>query len=331
MTQPFEKFSIVAEIGINHEGDLSQAEKMIHQAAKAGADFVKFQSYTPQRYASSSDPARLERVSKMALTHEQFLSLAGVAKQAGVGFFSTPLTEDWVEILDGFCPAFKIASGDITFKPVIEKAASTGKPVIISTGASTLEEIDRAVDWVRDVVGASKLREKLILMQCVTAYPTPIDQANVRAVPFLKERYGLRVGYSNHVMGINAALAAVALGADVIEVHFTDQKDGREFRDHSLSFDQQDLNEFIARAHDIRLSLGEYGKDVLPCEEDIIPLVRKGVIAAHDLKAGTVLKAEDLMYARPATEFSALDLTDLVGKALNQDIPQGHIIPRKAV
>lgn len=330
MTKNFNEFVIVAEIGVNHEGDFAQAEKMVRLAAEGGADFVKFQSFTPQRYASASDKARLERVSKMALSEDQFKSLAALANKLGMGFISTPLTEDWVDILNGFCPAFKIASGDISFKPVIQKAAQTGKPVILSTGAASLDEIDVAVEWVRDIAG-DKLKDRLILMHCVSAYPTPIEEANVLSVPFLKERYGVRAGYSNHVMGINASLAAVALGADIVEVHFTDQKEGREFRDHSLSFDVNDLKDFISRAHDIRKALGTYGKTVQPSEKDIIPLVRKGVIAARNIKAGEVLKADDLMYARPGTEFRSGEIDALIGKPINEDVPQGHLIPRKAV
>lgn len=324
-------FLVVAEIGINHEGSLDQAKKILKLAAESGADCVKFQSYTPARYAAANDPARLQRVTKMALNADQFKELAALANDLGVTFFSTPLTEDWVDILNEFCPLFKIASGDITFEPVIRKAAATGKPVIISTGTATLEEIDRAVSWVKDEIGHRDLRDYLVLMHCVSAYPAPIEEANILSVPFLKERYGIRVGYSNHVMGMNASLAAVALGADIVEIHFTDQKDGREFRDHSLSFEKEDMQQFIAAASDIRKSLGVYDKKPMPCEGAIIPAVRKGVIASRDLKAGQVLTAADLMYARPSTEFTSAEISSLIGKSLNEDVPQGHLVPRKAV
>lgn len=331
MSFDLNRFLIVAEIGINHEGSLDQAKKILKLAAESGADCVKFQSYTPARYAAANDPARLQRVTKMALNADQFKELAALANDLGVTFFSTPLTEDWVDILNEFCPLFKIASGDITFEPVIRKAAATGKPVIISTGTATLEEIDRAVSWVKDEIGNRDLKDHLVLMHCVSAYPAPIEEANILSVPFLKDRYGIRVGYSNHVMGMNASLAAVALGADVIEIHFTDQKDGREFRDHSLSFEKADMQAFIAAATEIRKSLGVYDKKPMACETAIIPAVRKGVIAAHDLKAGQVLTAADLMYARPSTEFTSAEISSLIGKSLNEDVAQGHLVPRKAV
>ncbi len=324
-------FKVIAEIGVNHEGSLEKAIEITKLAAEGGADVVKYQSYTPARFIASHDETRFARVTRFGLSREAHQVLFDLTKSLGVTFLSTPVTEDWVDILDPYCSFFKIASGDITFEPVIRKVAQTGKPFIISTGAATVNEIDQAVDWVRKEVGDDKLKERLTLMHCVSAYPTPIEEANIMSVPFLRERYGLKIGYSNHVIGMNACLAAVALGADVIEVHFTDQKEGREFRDHSLSFEKADLQEFVARARDIRKSLGAYEKKPMPCESANIPAMRKGVIAAHDLKAGHVLSAADLMYARPATEFTSAEMSSLIGKPLNEDIAQGHLVPRKAV
>ncbi len=321
----------IAEIGVNHEGDIEQAKKMLMLAAAENVDYVKFQSYTPSRYFAANDTVRLSRVTKFSLIKRNFEELAALAQSLRVGFLSTPLTEDWVDILDPLCPAFKIASGDITFAPVIQKAARTGKPLLISTGAANLDEIDQAVSWVEAEVGPENLKERLILMHCVSAYPAPIEQANVLSIPFLKERYGLRVGYSNHVIGMNACLAAVAHGADVIEVHFTDCKEGREFRDHALSFDQNDLKIFIQTANEIRKSLGNYNKEVQPCEKDSVSLMRKGVIAARDLKSGSVLSEDDLMFARPSTEFSSNEIHQLIGQKLKVDVSKGYLVSRIAI
>jgi N-acetylneuraminate synthase/N,N'-diacetyllegionaminate synthase len=323
--------SIIAEIGVNHEGSLKKAKEMIRLASSTGIDYIKLQSYTPTSYVASNDQGRLKRVAKFALTEQGFRDLERLASQSRVGFLSTPLTEDWVDILDSMCPAFKIASGDITFKPVIKKAARTGKPLLISTGAANLEEIDQAVEWVREEVGQGLLPERLILMHCVAAYPVPINEANLLSIPFLKERYGLTIGYSNHVVGIEAALAAVALGASVIEVHFTDQKEGREFRDHALSFDAQDLKTFVDMAQKIKQSLGDYTKTIQPCEVDMIPAIRKGIVAAKNIKAGTILSENDLKYARPATQFQAIEVGQLLGKEVTQDIEEGYLIPRDVI
>lgn len=323
--------AVIAEIGVNHEGDPDAALKLLRLAAEAGADAVKFQSYTPERYASASDPARLERVRRFSLPFEAHVRLAEEAKRLGVKFFSTPLTEDWVDILDPLVPAFKIASGDLVFELVIRAAARTGKPVLISTGLGTMEEIDRAVSWVRDEVGAPALADRLVLLHCVSAYPTPIEQASVRSVPFLKERYGVTVGYSNHVASLAPCYAAVALGAQVIEVHVTDQKTGREFRDHALSLEPAELRELVGTVKEIRASLGDFGKAPMPCELPAAAAMRKGVVAARPLAAGQTIVRGDLMFARPATEFAASELTQLVGRTLTAARQAGELIRRSDV
>lgn len=323
--------AVVAEVGVNHEGDVEAASRLLRLAAEAGADAVKLQSYTPERFASASDPERLARVTRFGLDEAAHRQLAAQARELGVALFSSAITEDIVPLLDELFPAIKIASGDVDFEPVIRAAARTGKPVIVSTGIATADECDRVVDWVRDEVGAAALRDQLILMHCVSAYPTPIEEANVRSVPFLAERTGLRVGYSNHVIDPAACHAAVALGACLVEVHFTDQKTGREFRDHALSMEPDELRDLIVSTGQIRASLGSYKKERMPCEAANLLPIRKGVVAARDLSAGTVLDTADLMYARPATEFPAAELPTLVGRTLTQALRRGETVPRDGI
>src|SRR3990167_8896316 len=160
-------FKIIAEIGCNHEGSFEKAVELTQLAADAGADIVKYQSYTPERFISADNPDRLERVRRFSLTKENYLELKKIANQRGILFMSTPVTEDWVEFLNPLCCAFKIASGDITFKPVIKAAAKTDKRIILSTGAATLDEIDQAIEWIQEEAGVSGLEEKLTLMHCV--------------------------------------------------------------------------------------------------------------------------------------------------------------------
>ena len=312
----------IAEIGVNHEGDFEYAKRLLKLAAEAGADAVKFQSYTPERYASASNPERLERVGRFALSGEQHKELISLAKDLNVHFFSTPLSEDWVDILNSDCGAFKIASGDITFEPVIRKAAATGKPVIISTGGATIEEIDQAVNWFKDEVGNTS---NLILMQCICAYPAPIEEANVNGVAFLQERYNLPVGYSNHIIEPEACYAAIAIGAPIVEVHFTDNKHDRDFHDHALSFEPQELKTLIETGNRIKASLGEVNKTLRSCELEPA-LVRKGVVAARDLESGHSLSAEDLMFARPATEIPSDQLDQLIGQTINNNYKKGEQI-----
>lgn len=328
---PAQDLIVIAEIGVNHEGGLDYAKELIRLAASTGADAVKFQSYTPARYASKENMERFERVGRFSFSEEDHLELIEAAKEAGIVFFSTPLSEDWVPFLDKHTDAFKIASGDITFEPVIRAVSATGKPFIISTGAASIQEIDQAVSWVKDEIGEEKAKENLALMHCICSYPAPIEQANILSVPFLAERYGLPVGYSNHVIEPEACLAAVALGANIIEIHFTDKKTDRDFHDHALSFEQQELKAFIKSAKLIKVALGTFTKAVQPCEQDLIPHVRKGIVAAHDLKAGHVLTADDLIYARPSTEFTSAEYESLIGKTVNNDTAEGHLIKKKSV
>ena len=323
--------AVVAEIGVNHEGAPGAAIDLLRLAAEAGADAVKFQTYSPSRYASASDPARLERVTKFALDEATHGKLAEESARLNVAVFSTPLTEDVVPMLDNLFPAFKIASGDLTFEPVIRATAKTGKPVILSTGLGTMDEIETAVHWFRQEVGEDNLRDRLILMHCVSAYPTPIEEANLRSIPYLAKKTGLRIGYSNHVIGLDASMVAVALGACIIEVHFTDQKTGREFRDHELSVEPDELRNLIETLPLVRASLGENGKKPMPCELPNKLATRKGIVAAREIAGNTELRRQDLMYARPASEFSATIIKDLIGKHTITKISKGELIQRNNI
>ena len=316
--------AVVAECGVNHEGDLQAALDLITAAAEAGADATKFQTYTPERLAGTLDFERLERVRRFQLDDDAHRELARHASACGIAFFSTPASEDVVPILDELCSVFKIASGDIDFEPVIRATAATGKPLIISTGTATTENISQAIHWVRNETRCDDLSGRVALLHCVSAYPTPIEQANLRAIPFLRERFGLVTGYSNHVVGTDACLGAVALGARIIEVHFTDQKEGRTFRDHALSMDATDLRAFVRSARAINSALGVYDKPVQACEQAAVDLIRKGVVAARDLEPGTVLTQQDLMFARPATGFPAREIESLIGRTLGELLRLGE-------
>lgn len=323
--------AVIAEIGVNHEGDIEVASELVRLAAQAGADAVKFQSYTPERYISADDPDRLVRVTRFRIDEAAHHRLAEEAKTHGIVFFSSAISEDVIPLLDSLCPAIKIASGDIDFEPVIRAAARTGKPVILSTGTATIEEVDRAVGWVSEEVGQDELRERLVLMHCVSAYPTPIEEANLLSIPFLADRYPVHVGYSNHVIGPEAVICAVALGAEVVEVHFTDQKEGRTFRDHQLSFDTDDLAHLTGKVSAIRVARGTQTVGRQPSETESAASMRKGVVASRDLVSGTVLSRDDLMFARPATEFPSAEVESLVGQRITCDYQRGESLRRDTV
>ncbi len=323
--------AIVAEIGVNHEGDLDKALELLRLAHACGADAAKFQTFTPARYASASDPARLQRVTGFDLGEDGLRALKAEADALGFEIFSTAVSDDVVPLLAGLFKVIKIASGDVDCEAVISTAAQCGKPVILSTGLATEDEIVRAVTWFRDAAGGGDIRDRLVLMQCTSAYPTPLEEAEVGAMARIADLTGLRTGYSNHVIGLEACYAAAAAGAPIIEVHFTDCKTGREFRDHALSCDPDDLRDLVAAVPKIRAAMGTGVKKRQPSEIENLKAVRKGVVAAHDLAAGTVLKRDDMMFARPATEFSALEIDTLPGKRLNMALKRGELIPRDGV
>ena len=323
----YKEVVVIAEIGVNHEGSLSKAIEMVGLAAATGADAVKFQTYDPWHYASTSDMDRFERVSQFGLSQEDFTLLARESERLGIGFFSTPLEETSVEFVDSLSSVIKIASPDMNFEPTIRGAAATGKALIISTGLGTPEEIDQTLGWVQDEIGSAELRDRVVLLHCVSAYPTPLEDINLLSIPYLADRYPVHVGFSDHTIGLQAARAAIALGATVVEKHFTDSNVGREFRDHELSANPEQMKELVEDARAIKGALGTLGKGRSASEiGNLIPL-RKGVVAARDLAEGTILTSDDLMFARPSTQISADRIDEVVGKRLKIALKKGNLIP----
>jgi sialic acid synthase SpsE len=317
--------ALIAEIGVNHEGDPEKAEALLHLAADAGADAVKFQSYTAARFIAAQDAERRARVAGFALDEAAHLRLKEAAAARGVAFFSSAISEDWVPFLAEHGAAIKIASGDIDFEPVIRAAAASGRPVLISTGTADLNEVRRAVAWAEEEIGRDGLSDRLMVMHCVSAYPTPLEEANLTAIPALAEALApVPVGYSNHVIGPEAPIAAVALGARAVEVHFTDCKEGRTFRDHALSCDPDDLAYLSRLLPQVAAGRGDGVKRAQACEAGSAAAIRKGLIAARDLPAGHRLTEADLAFARPATGFPAGARASVVGRRLARAVADGH-------
>ncbi len=322
---------VIAEAGVNHEGSLEAALRLVALAAEAGADAIKFQSYTPERFIAATDAERLARVRRFGLDAAAHRRLAAEAERRGIGFFSTPVSEDWVPLLAEICPVLKIASGDIDFAPVLRAVAQSGRPAILSTGCADMDEVAAAVRLFEDALDGAPLAERLALMHCVSAYPTPVEQANLRAIPALKRRFGLPVGWSNHVIGTQACLAAVALGAEIVEVHVTESRADRVFRDHALSLEPAELAELVIAARAVHAALGDGEKRPQPCEAPARAALRKGLAAARDLAVGTVLADGDLVFARPATEFASGEIGAVLGRRLKVSVAAGQPLPRDAV
>ena len=318
-----EKTMIVAEIGNNHEGNFDLACLLVDLAAECGADAVKFQTCRADRFISPADQERLARFRSYEFSRDQWQALARRAAAAGAGFMSTPLDVDSVTMLEPLVGAFKVASGDITFLPLIDRVAATGKPIVLSTGASTLDEIRRAVSLCRARWAVDGHRPDLAVLHCVSAYPVPIAQANLSAIPRLLSELDVVVGYSDHVIGIEAAVASVALGARIVEKHFTIDKNHSAFRDHQLSADPADFRDLVRRVRDLELMLGGGAKDVQPAEQPNLTAIRRSIVAARDLPAEHRVEPADLLWLRPATGLPPGEEPRLIGHRLRTPVRFG--------
>ncbi|MBI9079532.1 MAG: N-acetylneuraminate synthase family protein [Pseudodesulfovibrio sp.] len=317
---------VIAEIGVNHEGDFDTAKMMIEKAAEAGADFVKFQTYAAQRYVSSDQPERRERVEKFELSQDEFTKLKGVAVANGVQFFSTPLAVEDVDFLENIVSVFKVSSGDLNFPQLIKRVAQTGMPMIISTGLGTEEEIRKAIDIVFEVRPSAKDDGSLALMHCVAAYPTPEDEANVNNLLWLKETFGLPVGYSDHTLGIKACELAVAVGARIVEKHFTYRKEDQAFHDHLISADPEDLKSLVANIRMAEVYLGSKQRKRTASEEKFMDLMRRSIAVNKDVEAGVPIKEEWLTFLRPAWGMGLDEVEYVVGSKLKAPLREGQLV-----
>jgi N-acetylneuraminate synthase/N,N'-diacetyllegionaminate synthase len=320
---------VIAEIGANHEGDLDAAKTMIREAARAGADAVKFQTYTADKIVARTEAARFAHFQKLALPESAYAELADEARSADVMFLSTPFDLEAVELLDPLVPAFKIASGDLTFVQLLERVAGTGKPMLLSTGMASIDEIDDALTVIQRAaeLTRSELAQRVVLLHCVSSYPTAPTDANLLVIPSLRNRFGVPVGYSDHTLGIFGCTAAVALGACVVEKHFTLQKEGRTLRDHQLSADPDDLEALVASVTAVSTMMGTGDKSLPACERESLNSARRSVAARVDIEAGRMIPVEQLTCLRPGGGLPPASLPAVVGKTCAVEIPEGHQIP----
>jgi N,N'-diacetyllegionaminate synthase len=317
---------VVAEIGNNHEGSFARAEEMIGRAAEAGAQAVKFQTFLPEHYVSRQDKDRLDRLRKFALSFEQFGRLAETAKQLGLIFLSTPFDLCSADALDPLCPAIKIASGDNTFIPLLEHVGSFKKPILLSTGLADLADIEQARATIMRVWEGLSFSGEIVLMHCVSSYPTPPEEANLGAIRTLAERFKGVVGYSDHTLGVRAAVLSVALGARVIEKHFTLDKNLSAFRDHQLSAAPAEFAELVDGVREANEFLGD-GRKVAQRSEDANRVaMRRSIAAGVDIPAGTTLQPQHLTWVRPGGGFEPGRENLVLGRAVKRAIAQGEIL-----
>jgi N,N'-diacetyllegionaminate synthase len=318
---------IIAEAGVNHNGDLILARQLIAAAAEAGADLVKFQTFTAdavitthaekaeyQNNTTDADESQYAMVKKLELTHEMHGSLIEYCKLKGVQFFSTGFDLKSIDLLVELgLNSFKIPSGEITNLPYLRHVGQYGKPVILSTGMATLDEIGTALKILEK---AGTLRSLITVLHCNTEYPTPMTDVNLRAMLTIRDTFGVQVGYSDHTLGIEVAIAAVALGASVIEKHITLDRQ-LPGPDHRASLEPGELKAMVVAIRNIEKAMGNGIKYPSPSEAKNIPIVRKSIVATRAINKGEVFCENNISVKRPGTGLSPMRWDEVLGcKAL---------------
>ena len=328
------KTLIVAEAGVNHNGKLALAKELAKKAKECGADIVKYQTAKldslVSRYAQMAEyqknnigkeESQKEMLSKLLLSFDDFMELKAYCDEIGIIFLSTPFDLYSIAFLKGLgCDIWKIPSGEITNLPYLEKVASMHEPIIMSTGMSSLEEVEAAVKVLNNA-GAGEIT----LLHCTTQYPAPYGDVNLKAMLTLKEKFGCKVGYSDHTKGIEVSIAAVAMGAAVIEKHFT-LDCNMEGPDHKASIGPNDLAEMVSSIRHIEDALGTGEKGAAKSEEANKAVARKSIIAARDIKKGEFYTEKNLTTKRPGNGISPMRWYEFIGKAANRDYYEDELI-----
>ena len=327
---------IIAEAGVNHNGDLDLAKQLINAAADAGADLVKFQTFNAnsqvtrtakkadyQTQTTSSTESQHAMLRRLELTEEMHHQLIAHCLTQNIGFLSTGFDIESVDLLVSLGQeCFKIPSGEITNLPYLRHIGQLGKTVILSTGMATLGEIEAAIE-VLDQTGTP--RAKVTVLHCTTEYPTPMNEVNLRAMQSIHTAFDVAVGYSDHTEGIEIAIAAVAMGASVIEKHFTLD---RTFPgpDHQASLEPAELKAMVTAIRNIEIALGDGIKRLTPSEARNRPVARKSLVASRPIKTGEIFTTENLTTKRPGTGISPMRWDELVGQASQKNYNEDDLI-----
>lgn len=326
---------IIAEAGVNHDGSFDKALKLIDAAAAAKADYIKFQTFITEnivtqkaetaRYQKNNcgENSQFEMLKKLQLSFDRFRDLKNYCDLKGIGFLSTPFDKESLQFLLTLNPDFiKIPSGELTNLPLLRDIAGSGKRVIISTGMATMEEIAAVLNIFYDK-GYNK--NNIILLHCTTQYPTPFNQVNLKAMKTLESAFSLPTGYSDHTSGFEVAIAATAMGAAVIEKHFTiDSTDVGP--DHIASLNPLQLKEMVGAIRNVVEALGKSEKIVTDSEKENIRVARKSIVAKKDIKKGELLREENLTVKRPGLGLSPMLWDEIIGQKAKRDFEADEII-----
>ena len=326
---------VIAEAGVNHNGDLSLAKRLVDKAAEAEADYVKFQTFKTENLVTVNsstaayqkencgESSQFEMLKKLELSYDDFRKLNKYCNQKGIGFLSTPFdieSIDFLETLD--MDFFKIPSGEITNYPYLKRIAATRKPLVISTGMAEMQEIKQAL---KVFIDTGYRKNEIILLHCTTEYPAPLKEVNLLAMNAMNKQFGIQTGYSDHTRGMEVSLAAAALGARVIEKHFTLDRE-MEGPDHKASLTPDELKEMIRQIKNVTLSLGDGEKSPSLSEIGNKFIARKSIVAAVDIKKGELFTEKNLAVKRPGNGISPFKWDNLIGQKSQRDYRKDELI-----
>ena len=326
------KTIIIAEAGVNHNGDINTAKRLIDVAADAGVDYVKFQTFKANRLVSpsakkakyqfendsSKDNSQLNMLKKLELSDSDHKELISYCKSKNINFFSTAFDEEGVSYLFSLnFEMFKIPSGELTNYPYLRAIAQTALPVILSTGMANLEEIEKSINVL---VSHGTKKGEITVLHCNTEYPTPMLDVNLKAMLKIKEKLGVSIGYSDHTLGIEVTIAAVAMGAEVIEKHFTLDRNMKG-PDHKASLEPNELKEMVIAIRNIEMAISGNGiKEPSLSEKKNIHIARKSIHLSKDLSSGSIITEKDIISLRPGDGICAMNWEKVIGQKVNTDL-----------
>lgn len=328
---------IIAEAGVNHNGSIELAKQLVDKAVEAGVDFIKFQTFKTEKLVAKSaqmasyqkknigtdDNSQFAMLKKLELTPSQHEELITYCKQKGIKFFSTAFDLDSIDYLHSLnLGLWKIPSGEITNYPYIKKIAQYREPVIVSTGMCEMQDIENAVSTL---LKWGTKKEDIIILHCNTEYPTPYQDVNLKAMDAIREKFGVEVGYSDHTKGIEVPIAAVALGATVIEKHFTLDRN-MEGPDHKASLEPDELKAMVSAIRNIEQAVGDGIKKVTDSEKGNIAVARKSIVAARDIMKGETFTEDNLTVKRPGDGISPMRWEEVVGQTAKRDFVEEELI-----
>ena len=317
------KTFIIAEIGNNHEGSFNVACKLIKEAKKAGADAVKFQTFSTEYLVNKSEKERFSKLKKFELSKKEFVKLAKYSKKTKLKFVSTPFDLESAKFLSKIVDVFKISSGDNNFFELIDQCAFYKKPLIISTGLIDYVFVKKIFNHLKKNKFPLK---KLAFLHCVSDYPVKISEANLLSIKFLLDKFKVTIGYSDHVEGSESCYAAVTLGSKILEKHFTLDNNYSSFRDHKLSLNPKSMKNMILSCRKIEIMLGDYKKKISSQERKNIKKIRRSIYFKSNISKNTRLEMKHLKIVRPFKILKPNNLKYVIGKRLKKNVKDSELV-----